>query len=284
MFTCGAVIRGKQKKDQRNLEQAMYYWAETDSPVDLSAAAPQPVTQSVATVAPQKAGIDPIKNKKAGRIMWIAGLVLLIGGALIALFRDLMWFFFGSVLFGIVFIVSGIIRCVRASHASKAAPSIVGAPQLGVLSRPATSSALVPEEDKRQQVRRPASASGCYSFRVAGIKYRMDAVRSVATRNPAFYMDPCDYDGLVQSRNYEYLMELPDPMLVEEPENQYDENAVGVIIKDQHVGYVPADETGAVRPLISRAKRMSAQLAGGRWRSENSAGETNMYITVNVYY
>ncbi len=41
-------------------------------------------------------------------------------------------------------------------------------------------------------------------------------------------------------------------VLVPEPENRYDPNAVKVLIADRHVGYLPREEAAAYRPMLER--------------------------------
>lgn len=45
---------------------------------------------------------------------------------------------------------------------------------------------------------------------------------------------------------------IGSPVTLErEPTNQYDPNAVKVILKDKHIGYIPKDSTGLLDKLIS---------------------------------
>lgn len=131
-----------------------------------------------------------------------------------------------------------------------------------------------------------------YHFRVAGLLYRLDAVLAIAKRCPEYLMTDSDlvhfYDGVEGHRFYEYLKDLPQSVtLAPEPQNPHDHNAIAVYIAGHHVGYVPADETASVAPLLCGPYRAAAQLSGGRWKSvaddQVSRGETHLDIYVDIF-
>ena len=116
----------------------------------------------------------------------------------------------------------------------------------------------------------PKKESYIYSFKVAGISnYQDDVINKL--------MDDCDlwtwnkqeiieYDHVEEKmRKYE-----SDPLpaeLVPEPDNQYDPNAIKVMVEDVLVGYVPAAETDAVRQVLSGPySKIICELYGGPYK------------------
>lgn len=224
LFTAGAFIRGKQKKEQKKLEKAMYQWANERMapPARGKATKHDPVVERMNRLEFENAQLRRQNADLQGR------------------------------------------------YAQPTAPS-------GRVTPPVV-----------QQGR----ALPRYHFRVAGITYRMGALRAIARRCPEYHMTDTDlvhsYDGIEGQRFYEYLKDLPQSVtLVPEPQNPHDHNAIAVYIAGHHVGYVPADETASVAPLLRGPYHAAAELSGGQWKSVAddlvSRGETPINIYVDIY-
>lgn len=68
------------------------------------------------------------------------------------------------------------------------------------------------------------------SFDIAGLYYYKDAVKKLLDENGE-YIGPC--------------------LLVPDPDNQHDPNAIKIVVDDVLVGYVPAEECSSVRKLLN---------------------------------
>lgn len=91
------------------------------------------------------------------------------------------------------------------------------------------------------------------NYKVAGIKYHMDAVMELASENDMYDMSKKE---LIESYEenygylgniYEYEFYVADTQLIPEPDNPYDPNAIKVVADDQHIGYIKA---GTCRHLL----------------------------------
>lgn len=91
------------------------------------------------------------------------------------------------------------------------------------------------------------------NYKVAGIKYHMDAVMELASENDMYDMSKKE---LIESYNenygylgniYEYEFYVADTQLIPEPDNPHDPNAIKVVADDQHIGYIKA---GTCRHLL----------------------------------
>lgn len=87
-----------------------------------------------------------------------------------------------------------------------------------------------------------------FGFQVAGLSHYWEN-----------YRDKIDPEGDLTVR------------LVEEPDNQYDSNAIKVILNNQHVGYVPKEKTAEVKKILPNAYEINAEveLNGDFWEDVN---------------
>lgn len=139
--------------------------------------------------------------------------------------------------------------------------------------------------------RNAQSSPGKYSFRVAGLTYRMNAVQAVIKRNPFYGMDTgtLQYSDFAMNRKiYEYSSELPEPQFSPDPSNPHDPNAIGVYISEWFVGYVPKDETAQVSAILAAKYKSRAWLSGGKWKCVHedgrvTSGEDALNINVDLY-
>lgn len=61
----------------------------------------------------------------------------------------------------------------------------------------------------------------------------------------------------------------PEVKIIPEPNNPYDKNALAVYVMDTMVGYVPRDETDAVRSWTSDYYALEAEILGGQFKYWN---------------
>lgn len=180
---------------------------------------------------------------------------------------------------------AGLSRQIEENMArARAGGAAVNAPAAAAAKVTSANQAYTPPPPKK------GAESQVYSFRVAGLNHRIDALRAVARSNINYYYDAQDLlhmDLQNGARIYEYARELPAPLLLPEPENLYDPNAIAVYIGGHHVGYVPAPETGDVAPLLKQEHKTSAILSGGPWKQPTGktveSGELSYVVNVNIY-
>ena len=108
-----------------------------------------------------------------------------------------------------------------------------------------------------------------YAFRVAGISNReKEIIEKLLVTND-------DYDltkkqlvdgGFVDEIVYKYQRANRDIELVPDPDNEYDENAIKVIIGGILTGFVPADQAGRVRTILDYDPEISWDLVGGPFK------------------
>ena len=99
-------------------------------------------------------------------------------------------------------------------------------------------------------------AYNTYYFNVAGISYReQDIFDKIMIENYEYEKSKKELleDGYEDGDIiYKYDIADEEALLVPEPTNEYDPNAIKVMIGDIHVGYVPKDETIEVSEILKK--------------------------------
>ncbi len=106
---------------------------------------------------------------------------------------------------------------------------------------------------------------------VAGVTHYMDNIMELAEENPDYDMskkeivDAC-MDG---QRIYQYYYHADKVELVPESTNEYDPNAIKVILDEVHVGYIKKGSCAHIKKLLSNGsiKSITADLVGGRYKA-----------------
>ena len=227
------------------------------------------------------------KDHPVSAVLYWLGFILMLPGSIFSIATDRKALFFVSFLGGLVLIVAGAIvrQKLRLGFAEKRNGKM-REQLIEAMQRARTGAAS-------QTPRQTQSRGGVYRFTVAGLFYRMDAVYAIAERNGAYWLadaDLCCSDEAMPGRRiYEYRQELPDPVLMREPDNPHDPNAIAVYIKAWHVGYVPADLTAEVGGIMRGKYTATARLSGGRWKAVDDddsveRGETRISIEIALNY
>lgn len=152
--------------------------------------------------------------------------------------------------------------------------------------------------------------------RAAYLNGRIECSENIHVRGESFYTDSfeslqyenSDYllskhevleNGLEEERIYKFDFDPIKVELVPEPDNQYDPNAIAVIVDGYKVGYVPKGSTGHVRKILTQytIEKISAEITGGPYKylysEEDDEGnvrynwdkDTNEYsVVINVKY
>lgn len=109
-----------------------------------------------------------------------------------------------------------------------------------------------------------------YTFKVAGISFRTDAIEDMLKEDGDYYESKSylreNYDD--GDRIWQYLSEYRDDVaLVDEPENEYDPNAIRVEVGGVHIGYVKKGSTSRVRNLLKKDDvRVKIDIGGGPYK------------------
>lgn len=106
--------------------------------------------------------------------------------------------------------------------------------------------------------------------RIAGTSYRQKEILSLGCVNPDFSLTKKELidNNLEGTTIYNYTFSPSNIELVEEPDNEYDPNAVKVIIDGVHIGYIKKGSCSHVKNLIRSGKiqKIEATIRGGKSR------------------
>lgn len=104
----------------------------------------------------------------------------------------------------------------------------------------------------------------------AGMEHYMDALLEIATENMDYTCTKSELKKflLINQRIYQYKFNPTSIDLVPDPSNQYDLNAVKIILNNHHVGYIRASEAVGSADLFNseRVKRVQVAIQGGKYK------------------
>ena len=106
--------------------------------------------------------------------------------------------------------------------------------------------------------------------KVAGTSYHMDAIMALAQENPDYDLTKREIidDDLTDERIYQYTFADGPVELVDDPGNEYDPNAIKVLVAGQHIGYIKRGSTGRIHNLqrAGRVLGVTAEIYGGKYK------------------
>ena len=106
--------------------------------------------------------------------------------------------------------------------------------------------------------------------KVAGTSYHLDAIMALARENPDYDLTKREIidDDLTDERIYQYTFADGPVELVDDPDNEYDPNAIKVLVAGQHIGYIKRGSTGRVHNLqrAGRVLGVTAEIYGGKYK------------------
>lgn len=134
------------------------------------------------------------------------------------------------------------------------------------------------------QVPAPKPAEKVENFRVAGISNYTKSVEALAEENPDYNLSKAELkeDGPSDERIFQYYFTPKKVELVPEPENEYDSNAVMVIVDGEKIGYIKKGSCSHVKNLLASDKilRIEAEIGGGNYKyfdsEENSLDKSSL--------
>lgn len=106
--------------------------------------------------------------------------------------------------------------------------------------------------------------------KVAGTSYHLDAIMALAQENPDYDLTKREIidDELTDERIYQYTFTDGPVELVDDPGNEYDPNAIKVLVAGQHIGYIKRGSTGRIHNLqrAGRVLGVTAEIYGGKYK------------------
>lgn len=104
----------------------------------------------------------------------------------------------------------------------------------------------------------------------AGMEHYMDVLMELATENLDYTCTKSEMKKylLINQRIYQYIFNPTSIDLIPEPTNQYDTNAVKIVLNDRHVGYIRSSEAAGSADLFNsdRVKRVQVSIQGGKYK------------------
>lgn len=122
-------------------------------------------------------------------------------------------------------------------------------------------------KDAVEEIEQEAKLTEKHGFSVTGTKYNQDNIKSVLKRNANYDLTKVQLkkiEGCVYE--YEQITTFKDVQVVEEPDNEYDPNAVKVLYKGVCVGYIKKGITSRVKNLLKKPNKIELHLYGGNYK------------------
>ena len=108
-----------------------------------------------------------------------------------------------------------------------------------------------------------------HEYPVVGMYYRPENVMKLAKKNSLYKLSNRKLltAGYVMKRVYKYSFVDHPVKLVHEKKNEYDKNAVMVVVAGKHIGYIPAEDAPSVlNDLKHGISDLSVSIYGGEYR------------------
>lgn len=128
-------------------------------------------------------------------------------------------------------------------------------------------------------------------FSVAGVSMRQDIFKKAGYRNEEYSLSKTRIidEGLEDENIPQYLFDTVYVSLELDPENEHDPNAVKVLLNDEHIGYIPADDSEYVHDMMEddRIADIDAKIVGGPYKRYNSdldeIEKEDLYFGMRLY-
>lgn len=110
----------------------------------------------------------------------------------------------------------------------------------------------------------------CEVHHVAGTSYRQTAIKSLGSINDDYRLSKKDFIDSYDEYDKVYELEFwpRNVELIEEPDNEYDPNAIKVVIDGVHVGYIKKGSCSHVKKILcsDKLQSISAEICGGNYK------------------
>ena len=125
-----------------------------------------------------------------------------------------------------------------------------------------------------------------HDFRVAGFDYNQEILADLLEdENEDYKLPKSKFLDEVFERCYQYDVEFYPAELVDEPDNEYDPNAIAVYVEDERIGYIAKRDQEAVRALDP--DRIEAEIYGGKYKEPDDdeilTGSTPYKAMLHIY-
>ena len=129
------------------------------------------------------------------------------------------------------------------------------------------SSSNIPSEE----IKRDSDKDKPQRHKVAGTSFHQKEIRSLGYENDDYKLTKTQLinSGYTDDRIYQICFNPVNVVLEEEPTNEYDPNAIKVIIDNVHVGYIKKGSCSRIKKLIKEDKisKISAKIKGGAYKA-----------------
>ena len=120
---------------------------------------------------------------------------------------------------------------------------------------------------------------------VAGVAHYKENIISIATENPNYKLTKSEIvkKNLCEEMIYQYCFPSYKTQLIPDLSNQYDSNAIKVLINDKHVGYIKAGSCKHILNLINenKIKKIETTIKGGKYKMVYFDEEEEKYLIEN---
>lgn len=105
---------------------------------------------------------------------------------------------------------------------------------------------------------------------VAGTLYHQNEIESLGEENPMYACSKKELidKGCEDEKIYYYLFFPKTVDLVEDPENEFDPNAIKVVVDSVHIGYIKKGSCARVKKLLHSGNitKIEAEIGGGKYK------------------
>lgn len=126
------------------------------------------------------------------------------------------------------------------------------------------------KEPQPQQPTRPAESAKEQTYRVAGVTNYVDNIMRLSSENEDYSLSKRELveDGQIEEKIWKYEFYPRKVELVPEPDNQYDPDAVKVIVDGEPVGYIKRGSCKHVLNLLANdgIASITCQIGGGPYK------------------
>lgn len=119
---------------------------------------------------------------------------------------------------------------------------------------------------------------------VSGTYYRKDEISSILCDNPMYNLSDVDFINKIPcgKKIYKFKIKRSSALLVQEPTNPHDSNAIQVLIDNTHVGYIPSDCCSEVKSILNSIISVSSEIYGGDYKYHSNGEVFKATISFNI--
>lgn len=125
-------------------------------------------------------------------------------------------------------------------------------------------------KQNHNSVKAPTTNCITKNFRVAGVSYKQKEIEELASENPDYSLSKKDLCDIYSDGDtiYKYDFYISNVSLEPEPTNEFDANAVKVIVDGIHIGYIKDGKCTEVKNILNSGKKLSIdiEIHGGPYK------------------